>query len=108
MIEKITAEQLLASGVVSAPDKLVGRPADNKAVFDRLVAELVAPKLNEVIDVENEVLTNEEGRVEAEQGRVEAENARVEAEESRETAEEERETAEQAEDPRRAACSGRY
>lgn len=96
MIEKITPEQLVANGVVSAPDKLTGNPEENKKVFDRLVAELVAPKLNEVIDVENEVLTNEEGRAEAENERAEAEGGRETAEEGRAEAENARDTAERA------------
>ena len=47
---KITAEEISGKGVVSAPDKLSGTAAENKALFDRLVRELVAEKLNELID----------------------------------------------------------
>lgn len=48
--KKITAAQLAAKGVVSAPDKLTGTAAENKAVFDRLVKELVAQSVNGLID----------------------------------------------------------
>ena len=37
-------------GVVSAPDKLTGTAAQNKAVFDKLIREAVAVKLNDLID----------------------------------------------------------
>lgn len=47
---KITGEEIGAKGIVSAPDKLTGTAAENKALFDRLVRELVAEKLNELID----------------------------------------------------------
>lgn len=40
-------------GVVSAPDRLTGNPADVKAVFDRLVKEIVAKVVNEIIDAHN-------------------------------------------------------
>lgn len=48
--KKITDAQLSASGVVSAPDKLTGTAAENKAVFDRLVREAVATNMNGLID----------------------------------------------------------
>ena len=48
--KKITDAQLSASGVVSAPDKLTGTAAENKAVFDRLVREAVAANMNGLID----------------------------------------------------------
>ena len=41
-LEKITIQQMDAMGVCSAPDVLSGTPAQNKAIFDRLVRELVA------------------------------------------------------------------
>ena len=47
---KITADEISTRGVVSAPDKLSGTAAENKALFDRLVRELVAEKLNDLID----------------------------------------------------------
>lgn len=100
-LNPITAEQIAQYGVVAAPDKLTGKPKDNKAVFDRLVRELVAVVVNEVIDAANELLTAEDtrtqqeaGRVTAEEGRVSAENSRVDAETARASAESSRVTAE--------------
>lgn len=110
MLEKITAEQLAASGVVSAPDKLVGKPKDNKLIFDRLVCDVVAPAYNACVDVVNtteEKVTRwnaqENGRVEAEKGRTAAEKGRVSAEAARAAAETERVNAEKA----RAAAEAR-
>lgn len=53
MIEKITETQISSTGVVSAPDKLTGTAKQNKLVFDRLAKEVVAPKVNDMIDVLN-------------------------------------------------------
>lgn len=53
MLEKITEQELDQYGVVSAPDHLTGRPADVKAVFDRLVRDLVAAVVNRIIDAHN-------------------------------------------------------
>ena len=53
MLEKITQEQMDQHGVVSAPDRLTGNPADVKAVFDRLVKDLVAQVVNNIIDAHN-------------------------------------------------------
>lgn len=47
---KVTAEDVSAYGVTAAPDKLTGTAAENKALFDRLIRELVAEKLNDLID----------------------------------------------------------
>lgn len=47
---KISLDEIGSKGVVAAPDKLSGTAAENKALFDRLVRELVADKLNELID----------------------------------------------------------
>ena len=46
---QITAAELAAKGVVSAADTLTGTPAQNKAVFDRLITEVVAVKFNQLI-----------------------------------------------------------
>ena len=46
---RITAEDVAAHGVVSSPDKLTGTAAENKAVFDALVREVVKEKLNALI-----------------------------------------------------------
>ena len=95
-LEHITAEQIAQYGVVAAPDKLTGRPAQNKAIFDRLVRELVAEVVNDIIDEANNLTAAEAPRAEAEQGRVAAEAARVTAEQGRASAETGREQAEAA------------
>ena len=48
--KKITAEEIAENGVVSVGDILSGNAQENKAVFDRLVREIVSVKFNEVID----------------------------------------------------------
>lgn len=47
---KITDAALNTKGVIAEPDTLTGRAEENKAVFDRLSREVVAPSLNGVID----------------------------------------------------------
>ena len=47
---KITNTDVTGKGVQSAPDRLTGTAAENKAVFDRLIAEVVKEKLNALID----------------------------------------------------------
>lgn len=47
---RITPEEIAASGVVAAPDRMIGKPADNKAVFDRLSREVVVPAFNALLD----------------------------------------------------------
>ena len=98
-LEHITPEQVAQYGVVAAPDRLIGKPQDNKAVFDRLVRELVTVVVNAIIDKTNELLAaesvreeNEQDRVAAEEARVSAETERIAAEEAREEAEETRQT----------------
>lgn len=49
-IPRVTPETVAEYGVVSAPDILSGTPAQNKALFDRLVREKVAPALNALLD----------------------------------------------------------
>ena len=49
-MEKITTQQMDAKGVCAAPDVLSGTPAQNKAIFDRLVRELVAVYYNNLVD----------------------------------------------------------
>lgn len=95
-LEHITAEQIAQYGVVAAPDKLTGRPAQNKAIFDRLVRELVADVVNDIIDEANNLTAAETPRAEAEATRVAAESARVTAEQGRASAETGREQAEAA------------
>lgn len=94
-LQHITAEQIAEYGVVAAPDRLTGKANDNKMIFDRLVRELVAVVVNEIIDTANELLTQEDTREENEAGRVAAENLRVSAENLRISAEEERINAEE-------------
>lgn len=87
-IAHITPEELEREGVVSAPTILTGTPRENKAIFDRLMANVLAPKVNVVIDIENQL-------IDADNHREENETGRVQAEEDRNTKERERQTAEQ-------------
>lgn len=48
--KKVTKEQLQSKGVIAAPDRLTGSAAENKAVFDRLIGDIVAVNLNPIID----------------------------------------------------------
>jgi len=48
---KITDEQILKNGVVSAPDKLTGNAAENKALFDNLIRAIVRESVNNIIDI---------------------------------------------------------
>lgn len=48
---KITDEQILKNGVVSAPDKLTGNAAENKALFDNLIRAVVRESVNNIIDI---------------------------------------------------------
>lgn len=50
LTDKKVSDALLQTGVVSAPDKLTGTAAENKAVFDRLIRNIVAQCLNPVLD----------------------------------------------------------
>lgn len=93
-LKKITDAEMDAAGVVAAPDVLSGTPAQNKAVFDRMVRQLVAPAYNAAVDAINEIDDVEKGIETAEAQRVEAENARAAAETERENAEAARQTAE--------------
>jgi hypothetical protein len=49
-LKKITEEEILQNGVISAPDILTGTPAQNKAIFDRLTTDVVIEKFNDLID----------------------------------------------------------
>lgn len=46
---KITDANIAAKGVVAAPDKLTGTAAQNKAVFDRLIREVIKDDFNNLI-----------------------------------------------------------
>lgn len=109
-LQKITEQQMDAVGVVSAPDVLSGTTSENKAVFDKMVRQLVAPAYNAAVDTINALEETETGvqaeeaeRVEAETGREEAEAARVKAETAREEAEAARVEAETAREEAEAA-----
>lgn len=95
-LEKITTQQMDAKGVCAAPDVLNGTPAQNKAVFDRMVRELIAPAYNAAVDAINAINQTESGIEAAEALRVSAENLRAAAETAREQAESGRVTAEEA------------
>lgn len=105
-VNEITDHQMDTNGVVAAPTVLTGTPAENKAIFDRMIRKLIAPIMNIIIKNQNEIVDNEVVRQEAESGRDVAEQLRVEAEEGRVEAEEGRVAAEiareQAEAERRA------
>ena len=93
-IGKITEGQIAQYGVVASPDILTGTPAQNKAEFDRLVRELVAVVVNELVDAANTMMDSESTREEAEDGREAAETERVSAETARAAAEAKRVSAE--------------
>lgn len=102
-LQKITEEQMDAVGVCSAPDVLSGSTSENKAVFDKMVRQLVAPAYNAAVDAIEAINQTETGveaaeakRAAAEAGRVEAEAGRVDAEAARVRAEQDRQEAEQA------------
>ena len=124
-IPKITEEQMDQSGVCAAPNILNGSPSENKAIFDRMVRQVVAPAYNACAEAANAMeakqpeweaaeagrVAAENGRVEAESGRVLAETGRAEAESSRVDAETVRAEAEtdraQAESDRNLSEGGR-
>lgn len=91
LIKKITAEDIAQYGVVAAPDKLEGDPAQNKMIFDRLVRELVANAVNQAIDVVNGISPQIEEWAEAEAQRILNEENRKTAEDERDSAEDARE-----------------
>ena len=47
---KITDSDIAGNGVIAAPDVLKGTPAENKAIFDRLIKTIVKTNLNALID----------------------------------------------------------
>lgn len=49
-LTKITPEEISQKGVCAAPDRLTGTAAENKAVFDRLIREVVAGDFNGLVD----------------------------------------------------------
>lgn len=102
-LQKITEQQMDAVGVCSAPDVLSGSTSENKAVFDKMVRQLVAPAYNAAVDAieainqtESGIQANEAKRAEAEAERAEAEAGRADAENARVRAEQDRTEAERA------------
>lgn len=98
LIKHITAADIEKYGVVAAPDTLTGTPQENKAIFDRLIREMVAGAYNLLVDQVNALLgtetvreTQEAERIKNEAERVAAEALRVAAELLREQAERVRE-----------------
>ena len=49
-LKRITEEEMNAQGVIAAPDILNGTPAQNKAIFDRLVRNVVAAAFNSLAE----------------------------------------------------------
>lgn len=47
---KITSTDISTKGVIAAPDKLTGTAAENKAIFDRLIREIVKEVVNGIVD----------------------------------------------------------
>lgn len=48
--DRITPDEISQNGVVSAPDRLTGTAADNKAIFDKLIKNIVAREFNKLLD----------------------------------------------------------
>ncbi|MBR5485983.1 MAG: hypothetical protein IKV41_05680, partial [Oscillospiraceae bacterium] len=48
--KKISESQIITSGVSAVSDRLTGTAAENKALFDRLIKEAVAPSINGIVD----------------------------------------------------------
>lgn len=86
-LKKITTAEMDANGVCSAPDVLTGTPAQNKAMFDKMVRQLVAPAYNAAVDAINEINNTEKGIQTNESQRQTAENQRQTAESQRAAAE---------------------
>lgn len=93
-LKKITTAEMDANGVCSAPDVLTGTPAQNKAMFDKMVRQLVAPAYNAAVDAINEINNTEKGIQTNESQRQTAENQRQTAETARQQAESQRAAAE--------------
>ena len=103
-VKRITEAEMDQQGVCAAPNILSGTPAQNKAVFDRMVRSLVAPAVNACADAMEQVEAENEQWQAAEEGRAAAEGERAAAEEERITAETSRA---EAETLRRSAETGR-
>ena len=102
-LAKITEQQMDEQGVCAAPNILNGTPAQNKAIFDRMIRQLIAPAYNALVDAVELINTKqteldgaEESRQEAEAARKNAETERSANEMARKRAEEERKVAEEA------------
>ena len=49
-LKRITEEEMNEQGVIAAPDILNGTPAQNKAIFDRLIRNVVAEAFNSLAE----------------------------------------------------------
>lgn len=49
-LQKITEQQMNEKGVCAAPDILNGTPAQNKAIFDRLIRQVIVVAYNSLVD----------------------------------------------------------
>ena len=83
-IKKITEAEMDAKGVCASPDVLEGTVAENKAVFDRMVRQIVAPAYNACAEAVDEINARQEQIATEESARVEAEKERAGAETDRE------------------------
>ena len=84
-LKKITDAEMDQQGVCAAPDVLDGTPSQNKALFDRMVRQLVAPAVNTLVDAVGTAEENQEKWSEAEQKRATAESGRAAAEDRKST-----------------------
>ena len=95
-LKKITEAEMNEQGVCAAPDQLKGTVQENKAVFDRMVRNLVAPAYNACAEAVDQVNAQQGQWAAGESGRVTAEAARENAEKNRASAESARAAAETA------------
>lgn len=77
MLEIITDEQLAENGVVSAPDKLVGDPEENKKIFDRLIVGVLAPHINRIVEAYNKLESDLKNHVDIDPSSVRDNNVSV-------------------------------
>ncbi len=83
---KLTDADIAQKGVVAAPDKLTGTAAQNKAIFDRLIREVVKEKYNDMLtaleaDISDYLGETEEARRAAEEQRQKNENGYTDGQE---------------------------
>ena len=95
-LKKITEAEMDKVGVCAAPDVLSGKPKENKALFDRMIRQLIAPAYNAAVDAVNAMEDTEQGVAAAEEQRQTNETERQSAEEARRQAETQRQVSEDA------------